>query len=384
VSHTRSGPLPRALSPLARLLAKGYGRIIDRRSRRFDAGHGVVTLDRPIISIGNLSVGGTGKTPMTARVIDWLLASGRVPCIAMRGYRASREGESDEARLYAHRWPQVPVVARPDRTAGLIELFASERGSAVDCIVLDDGFQHRQIARQADIVLLDASRAPFDDELLPAGWLREPARSLRRAHAAIVTHAEAADARTVQAVLDRAQALNPALRLAVAEHAWTQLAVYDPGGGATHATEWLIGRRAVLACAIGNPQAFDAAAERALRATPVARMILRDHDPFSARTVGRLADLARKSQASVILVTEKDWMKLRRVPLTNWPCPIAVPLLELRFRTGEATVRNLIELAARPIVDDEAEGVFPPSAEDERRDAPGTSEDRAAEFLRSD
>jgi len=160
--------------------------------------------------------------------------------------------------------------------------------------------------------------------------------------------------------------------------------VYDPGGGAPHVTGWLIGRRAVRACAIGRPQAFDAAGERALRAPPVARMILRDHDPFSSRTVARLADLARKSQASVILVTEKDWMKLRRVPLTDWPCPIAVPLLEMRFRAGESTVRNLVELAARPNIDDEAEGVFPPPAEDDRRDALDTSEDLAAEFLRSD
>src|SRR5690554_4595553 len=90
------GPVP---GPVGSALAAVYGAVVARRNRRFDAGRGVVTLDRPVVSVGNLSVGGTGKTPMVGRIVRWMLEAGRRPCIAMRGYRAAA-GESDEAAEY--------------------------------------------------------------------------------------------------------------------------------------------------------------------------------------------------------------------------------------------------------------------------------------------
>ncbi len=189
-----------------------------RRNRRFDAGHGVVTLDRPVISVGNLSTGGTGKTPMTMRVVQWLREAGHAPAIAMRGYRAGPEG-SDEALLYQEAFAGMPIVAQANRIDGLLQLFAQEEGDGeagsapararTDVVVLDDGFQHRQIARQFDLVLIDATRDPFADALLPAGWLREPAASLRRAHAVVLTHAESADARWLEAIRERVLAIRP-------------------------------------------------------------------------------------------------------------------------------------------------------------------------------
>ena len=185
-----------------RALALAYGCIIDRRNARYDARQGVVTLDRPVVSVGNLSVGGTGKTPMVAALARALLDGGRNPCIAMRGYASNRrsDGLSDEAAEYQRELPGVPIVARADRLLGLIHLFAAEEGERVDTVLLDDGFQHRRIARQVDIVLLDASRNPFTDRLLPAGWLREPVGSLARATHVVITHAELADERTVGSI----------------------------------------------------------------------------------------------------------------------------------------------------------------------------------------
>src|SRR5690606_30475631 len=122
-----------------------------------------------------------------------LLDAGHRPCIAMRGYARGR-GESDEAAEYRRLFPEVPIVARADRALGLIRQFSAEYdagGPHTDCIVLDDGFQHRQIARDLDIVLIDATHGPCQERLLPAGWLREPVRSLSRAGAVVITHAEA-------------------------------------------------------------------------------------------------------------------------------------------------------------------------------------------------
>src|SRR5881394_190373 len=149
---------PALRGPLGPVAAAVYGAAISLRNRRFDRGKGVVTFDRPVVSVGNLSVGGTGKTPMVLHLARVLTEAGHRPCVAMRGYGAADGQKADEAREYHRAIRNLPVVAQPDRTLGLIELFGTEHGSEVDCVILDDGFQHRQIARQYDIVLIDATR----------------------------------------------------------------------------------------------------------------------------------------------------------------------------------------------------------------------------------
>lgn len=333
-----------------RALSRLYALAITRINRRFDRGKGVVRFDRPVISIGNLSVGGTGKTPMVRHIVRLLLDAGHQPCIAMRGYKGG-DG-SDEAAAYAREFPNIQIVAQADRTDGLMHLFAHEFeqnesqeessapfDAAIDCIVLDDGFQHRQIARDLDIVLIDATRSPFDDRLLPAGWLREPVASLSRASLVVLTHAEIADPPAI-AELDRAiaairggQGIDAATR-----HAWSSLSILDPSGDSTQPTTWLRRRRIFAACAIGNPAPFLTAATSA-SGTPLAgTLILRDHDPFAPATVLRLIREAQQSQADTILITDKDWSKLRTVAPNQWPCPIARPQLTLTFDRGQSVL----------------------------------------------
>ncbi len=245
----RRGPVPAWLGRIGEPL---YRRAINYRNRRFDAGAGVHRLNVPVISVGNLSVGGTGKTPMVMHVLRVLLEGGHKPCVAMRGYskrgqskrgqskhqhsRSARDapaessliieqvagsmaawtgrergqswtdtgaggewggvsnlGFSDEADEYRRAFPDLPLIARPDRIVGLRELLEKPFKPVVDCVVLDDGFQHRQIARDLDIVLVDASHPPMRDHLLPRGYLREPPESLRRASCVVITHAEMCD-----------------------------------------------------------------------------------------------------------------------------------------------------------------------------------------------
>ncbi|MGE3107297.1 MAG: tetraacyldisaccharide 4'-kinase [Phycisphaerales bacterium] len=317
------GPLSARLGALGTVLGRAaeplYRMGINRVNRRYDAGAGVVRLDVPVVSIGNLSVGGTGKTPMVAWVARELVGLGMKPCVAMRGYaRSGAHGRSDEEDEYGRLLPGVPIVAQPDRSAGIARLLRGSSGSRPDVVVLDDGFQHRRLARGLDVVLIDISRDPFQDRLLPAGWLREPVESLRRADAVVLTHAELApdevgdriegEVRRVMAGAtgrDRGNGGASPL-IARARHVWRAVNVGDESRG----VEWLRGVRALVVCAVGNPGGFIAGARR--HGVIVAgEVVLPDHDPYAPRTLDRIARALGASGAEVILTSEKDWSKLR-------------------------------------------------------------------------
>jgi tetraacyldisaccharide 4'-kinase len=343
---------PTTLPPLVSLaLARLYGWEIARRNRRYDAGRGVVRFDRPVISVGNLSVGGTGKTPMVAHVVGLLQSSGHRPVIAMRGY-GSRGGRSDEAQEYRRRFAHVPVLARPDRTHALIEQFSREHDAGArrsDCIVLDDGFQHRRIARDLDIVLVDASRDPFSDRLLPAGWLRERVGSLRRAGLAVITHAETVPPDRLDELSRRIEQVTGRPADAVARHVWDGLTIHDGGRDRDEPGQWLRGKRVVAVCAIGNPAAFLAEARRKVGGPLAAEIVLRDHDPYRPKTLDRIRSATSSANAEAVLTTEKDWSKL--APAGGWPCAVARARLRISFDAGEAALRDAViqaEASAEP------------------------------------
>lgn len=320
-------PLPR---PIGSALEPVYRREIARRNRAYDRGKGVTRLDRPVISVGNLSVGGTGKTPMVRLLLRELLDAGHRPCVAMRGYKATRQQESDEAAAHRRAFPTVPVVAQPDRIAGLRELFATDIGGRVDCVVLDDGFQHRRLARDLDVVLIDASRDPFADRLLPAGWLREPVSSLARAGAVVLTHAELVDDARLDALAERARAIAPGAVIASARHEWADLAIAEEGRETGEPIDWLAGRRVVGVCAIGAPEGFRSSLVRACGREPEAFLALRDHDPYDPPTLARVLASAREPGVEALVTTDKDWSKLSGTPAGEWPCPVVRPRLEIR------------------------------------------------------
>ncbi len=351
----RAGPVPGVVGvPLSLLYRVGLGRV----NRRFDRGTGVVRFDRPVISVGNLSVGGTGKTPLVEAIVRFLTESGHTPCIAMRGY--SRDGkESDEAAAYRRLLPDVPVIAQSNRTLGLIRQFGKEHdeadGRQSDCIILDDGFQHRQIGRELDIVLIDAGRDPFQDRLLPAGWLREPLESLKRAGAVVITHAESVSGADLTALERRIAAAVGQPAQAVCRHGWSELLVNDAGRESAAPVSWLSGKRIVAACAIGNPGPFVAAARKAAGGNLSAEVVLRDHDPFAPTTVERLKGVARSVNAQAIVVTEKDWSKLSGCK--DWPCPVVRAVLKLSFDRGwDMLSSQVLDTVTRGVPDDEVGG----------------------------
>lgn len=347
-------PLPPALRLLSGPLAAAYGRIIAGRNAKFDSGRGVVELDRPVISVGNLSVGGTGKTPMVAWIVRALLRNGNRPVIAMRGY--SKSGASDEAMEYQAEFSEVPVVAQPDRLEGLIDLFHDPAGAETDVVVLDDGFQHRKIARQLDVVLIDATRDPFADRLLPRGWLREPVESLGRAGSVVITHAECAAPSEIDRLRREIATRAPGIALSVARHGWSELIVVEGGAERRESTGWLKGKRVVAACGIGNPGPFLKAVREASGAE-VLEFVRPDHDPYLPRTIMDLFRLAKDRAAQAIVMTGKDWAKLRAVRPDAWPCPVVRPKLEMMFQSGgEELLGRVLEAAKMGGTSDAADG----------------------------
>jgi tetraacyldisaccharide 4'-kinase len=212
--------------------------------------------------------------------------------------------------------------------------------------VLDDGFQHRRLARDLDIVMIDATRSPFEDRLLPRGWLREPVESIVRAGLVVLTHADGAATSTIEKQLRSINASLPILR---GEHAWAGLLWRDAGAvdDSEVAASSLSGRRVMVCCAIGNPQRFVAMVQRAAGVPPCDVLTLRDHDAYEPATIAMLLDRARAAHADVIMVTDKDWSKLRRVRPEAWPCAVARPRLELNLSDDAAFDRALRESIER-------------------------------------
>lgn len=262
----------------------------------------------PAVAVGNLAVGGTGKTPVASWIAAYSLARGVRPGILLRGYGG------DEPLVHEHLTPGAVVVADPDRRAGA----RRARAAGAEVLVLDDAFQRLDVARDLDLALLAAEHDGLAPWPLPAGPWREGWRALRRATAVVVTRKRATAAAAV-AVATRVGARAPGVPMAIAHLRLTGLAGLRTGGQA--ATAALSGRRVVAACGIGDPESF-AAQLRAFGAQ-VDLVAFPDHHAYRAGDLSRLVQAA--AAADYLIVTEKDAVKLRH----HWPVAAREPLVAL-------------------------------------------------------
>ncbi|WZO97930.1 tetraacyldisaccharide 4'-kinase [Isosphaeraceae bacterium EP7] len=296
-----------------------YRLAIAGRNLAFDRGwKPAARADVPVISVGNLTLGGTGKTPM----VEWLArhyrARGIRVAILSRGY-GQDEGLNDEGRVLEENLPDVPHLQGPDRAA-LARVAVEELESQV--LILDDGFQHRKLARDLDVVLIDALDPFGGGHLFPRGLLREPVSSLRRAGIVVLSRADQVDAKTRAAI--RAEAERRAGPLAWVEVRHAPLDLIDSSGGSSPPAD-LAGKRVVAFCGIGNPEAFRRTLA-GLGADPVSFRAFADHYPYSAaQDVSDLSAWAAEHGAELALTTQKDLVKLRTPRLG------ATPLRALRI-----------------------------------------------------
>jgi tetraacyldisaccharide 4'-kinase len=248
----------------------------------------------PVLSVGNITVGGTGKTPMAAWAASRLRERGARPAIVLRGYGG------DETLVHAALNPDVPVIADSDRVAGV----QAARAAGADCVVLDDGFQHRRLGRTADWVLVAAEEFARATRLLPAGPLREPLSALQRAGVVVVTRKSASSEQAL-AVAKLLEPLAPRAAIAVVHLAPSGLV--NAIDGAEHPLERLRGARIVAVAAIGAPSAFFEQLREAGTAE-VRPLALRDHHRFTPSDIERVVRAARGMDG--VVCTLKDAVKL--------------------------------------------------------------------------
>ncbi len=274
-----------------------------------------------VLSVGNLTAGGTGKTPAVISLAKWARAQGHRVAVLSRGYRGKYRGEvlevsdgarirpdfrlsGDEPQLLARSLPGIPVIL--SRKRFLAGRYAREK-FGTDFFILDDGFQHLGLRRDLDLVLLDC-RDPFGNgRLLPGGPLREPVGQLVRADVFALTRCESSDSgREVEAFLGRAFPGTPVCR---ARHRPCE--VVFPGTGARHEPGFAKGRRILAFAGIARPEHFRAALLQ-LGAELVGFRAFPDHHPISAAEVRSLIRRAKTLKADFLLTTEKDWVRISR------------------------------------------------------------------------
>ncbi len=315
-----SSPLARA--PLA-LASGAYALAATLRNLLYDARVlRISRVDARVVSVGNVVAGGTGKTPIVAHLARAALARSRRVAVVSRGYgRRPDQRLNDENSLLVRKIPGASIVESPDRVAGA--------GSAVragaDLVLLDDGFQHRRIHRDADIVLVDATRPLEEERCLPLGFLREPlGAALGRATSVVLTRAELVLPARREALLEALEKLGPTP--AVAETVVEGLSPLGPGGAGEGP--------AFLFAGIGNPAAFRRTAGRAGIEIAGFRAF-RDHHPYRAADLGLLAREAAAAGASRLVTTEKDAVKLEPIAAAAGSMPIAALAVGIRFSSGE-------------------------------------------------
>ena len=333
---------PRWASIVLRPTSWCFEAIVRIRGRRFDSGRGVVHLGMPVISVGNLIAGGTGKTPMCRWITERLQASGTRPAIALRGYRAAATGFSDEATEYGEMLDDVSIAVGADRVASVASIDPPPQ-----VLVLDDGFQHRRVHRDLDVVLIDATRSGLDGPMLPAGLRREPCAALARADVVIVTRSSGVDQK-LSDLIERHHGRPP---LAWTRHRWATALEFRDGVKAELELDQLRGRSFATLFGVGNPASIRAAVESAggivVHDDPV-----RDHAAYDAASVTRLAVAARASGAEAVITTFKDWVKLRVHAECLGGLPVVVPVVEIDFFVGEQAFEDRLNrlLAASPSV----------------------------------
>lgn len=326
-----------ALRLLLRLVSYAYRAVVTLRNCAYDVrllpSHGV---EVPVISVGNITTGGTGKTPLVIWLCSLLAKKGVKTAVLTRGYKAERGNVGDEAAILAKACPQAKVIVDSDRFAGASKATGEHQAQA---LVMDDGFQHRRLKRDLDIVAIDAT-CPFGyGRLLPAGLLREPIHAIRRADAVVITRYDRITAISTERLVSRIEKIKPGITIAKAVHHHP----YAKGTKGTVLSLDELRRKKIFAfCGIGNPDAF-LQRLREYGMDVLGSTIYNDHHSYTESDIGEICAEAKEAGAEMILSTEKDWVKTALFAERIEGIDFAFLAVELQFIEGAERIERLID-----------------------------------------
>lgn len=315
MSGTKTGPAAAALRAALAIIAPGYALATTARNKAFDAGlRRIRRLPRPVLSVGNITAGGTGKTPMIRWLAARLREDRRRVAILSRGYGARAGGLGDELTMLGNALNapgSLPVVlhADPDRFAGGQHVLREH--PEVEVFLLDDGFQHRRLGRDLDIVLIDATNPFGYGHVLPRGLLREPLGGLRRADAIVLTRCDRIDGEAVRAIettIRRFHANVPIHRSAFELTGFRESV--PPAQPPEHPVQSLAWRSWYVISGIGNPDNFRRQLE-SCGGRCVGSRSFADHHAYTAEDLQAVERTALAAGADVVVTTEKDWVKIQ-------------------------------------------------------------------------
>ncbi len=324
-----------------------YGFAIWIRNLLYDAGIAQSRrLSIPVISVGNLTTGGTGKTPLVIWLCRYLTQKSIRCAVLTRGYKTdgSQETMTDEPAMLAKSCPGIEVIVNPNRVAGArkaIQEFSAE------VLVLDDGFQHRRMGRDLNILAIDAT-CPFGyGKLLPAGMLREPISSVGRADAVVITRFDQTDAEQIDSLKNQIRRYRPDMPVAYAAHRLTHWVSLSQG---TIPLERIRGKKLYAFCGIGNPQAFvHCLKQNGLNV--VGSRFFNDHHPFALPDIEQIAAKMSACGAELAVCTQKDWVKAALLCKQYNPARFGAVLMELDFAADGGTITALLDNLVTPLME---------------------------------
>jgi tetraacyldisaccharide 4'-kinase len=288
-----------------------------------------------VISIGNITAGGTGKTPLVIWLCGLLRLKGVRCAILTRGYKLKETKLSDEPAILTKSCPEAKVIVDPDRVAGAAKAIDQFDAAA---LVMDDGFQHRRLRRDIDIVTIDAIRPFGYGKMLPAGLLREPPSALRRADAAVITRCDQTDGAELTLLEEKLRTANPDMMIARAIHEPVCAKSVEPK---EISLEQLKGRSIFAFCGIGNPDAFFQTIKK-LGLNLVGSRTYNDHYHYTDESLRDIYEEARYLEADLILTTEKDWSKAA-LRIQADEILLAYLAVRLKILTGQKELTTLID-----------------------------------------
>jgi len=298
------------------------------------------SLAAPVISVGNLTMGGTGKTPVVQYLARLLQNHGYRPAVISRGYGGRAQGRvnlvsdgrrlvldaelaGDEPRFLAETLPEVPVLT------GIVRRLPAQKAleMGANVLLLDDGFQHLQIVRDVNLVLFNADRLAGNSRVFPGGELREPVVALRRATGFLLTGVNEENRERAGRFADLLRSRFTEIPVALAEYCpHTMVRVTGDGTVDTGAADILAGRRCFAFCGIAQPERFRQTLERQ-ELQLVGFHPLADHQRYSSSVLDALQSKARRAEADVLVTTEKDLVKL-----AGRTTEVSMPLFALRMQ----------------------------------------------------